>query len=435
MSAAAAFSDDGRPSLDEIKASLRDDAENLFRTLFGEPNRDTLRRQEWRWGTHGSLAAIVRDGNGKRRGSFYTHEGSQGGSPLDAIMFARGCGFRDAVGWATHWLGLDAPGYTPPPVNDAVLEERARQRAQQEREAEEHRRQRTETAARIWAESVSFIDTLGDIYLRNRAIVLPEDASLPVRWHVASGALVFAATLADGTVQAIQRVYIGTNAQKLDQEGLDRRRLPSAKVTTGPADGAAVRLPGSADRVICATEGLETGLSVWQATGHETWIALGQLAKLEPPSGRLVVLCRDDDRKKKSGQTGPSAEDRHRKLLAELRGRGLQVVTALPWLDRRFDGSDFNDVLQVEGDDAVRARIAAVTPPDLPPEFTPPTHTLEQARAELDPKVAGFFREAVEASVQIETFLKRQRLRSGSWNRWKPQPRSWMSRPNSRANG
>jgi putative DNA primase/helicase len=46
---------------------------------------------------------------------------------------------------------------------------------------------------------------------------------------------------------------------------------------------------------LCLTEGPETGLSVWAATGHETWIALGGMGNHEPPANRPVVVCRDDD--------------------------------------------------------------------------------------------------------------------------------------------
>ena len=391
----------GRPSLDDIKAALRDRAEDLFRALFGEPNRNTRNRQEWRWGAHGSLAAVVRDGGGKRRGTFYTHEGALGGGELDAVMFGRGCSFPDAITWALAFLGWMS-GEAPAPIPEHVLEARARKRAEQEAEAEAYRQQRIETAARIWAEGVNPIGTLGARYLAGRAIQLPDAAPSAIRWHPASGSLVFASTRDNGAVQAVQRVYVGQDARKLEKPELDRRRLPAAKVTTGPADGAAVRLPGPTTGPILLAEGPETGLSVWQATGHETWVALGQLAKLAPPLGRVVILCRDDDKPKKAGQPGPSADDRHRKRVAELRGQGLQVATAMPWPDRRQDGSDFNDVLRACGNEAVASRIAAVTPPDLPPEFTPPTHTLDQARATLVPKVAEFYRGAVKANVAIE---------------------------------
>ena len=404
----------GRIPLDELKHQLAERAEDLARTLRHERPANP-RSHDWRWGSSGSESYIVRSRGTLRRGTYSNFEaGIEGGSSLDFIMVARGCAhLRDAIDWATAWLGLDT-GASYAEIPPHVLEERARARAEQDAKAEAHRQQRTETANYIWDAGVDPIGTLGTLYLAGRAIDLPDQPPPCIRWHHASGALVFGATTENGAIQSVQRIYIGQNAKKLEQPELDRRRLPAAKVTTGPVDGAAVRLPAkvlhrATPGPLLLAEGPETGLSCWQATGHETWIALGQISKLTPPTGRLVILCRDDDKPKKPGQPGPSAEDRHRKLIAELRGRGLQIATALPWPERRFDSSDFNDVLCAGGNAAVAAQIAAVTPPDLPPEFTPPTHTLNEARAALLPKVSGFYRAAVDANAKIDAFLARQK--------------------------
>ena len=392
-----------QPDLDEVKEGLVDRCEDLFRELFGEPSKRSIRRSQWEWDSSGGQFAVVRSGNGKRRGDFYVHRDMVGGGPLDAIMYARSCSFGDAVGWACHWLGFDAPGYTPKPVDEATFAERARRREEQEREADDYRRKRTETAARIWSETVELGDTLGAIYLAKRAIEIPTPLDA-VRWHPRRGSVVVAATRDDGTVQAIQEIYIGADGRKVSSEEIERRALRAVKVTTGPADGAAVRLPGPAAGPLLLCEGPETGLSAWLATGHETWVALGQLAKLTPPCGRVIVLCRDDDRKPKPGHKGPTAEDRHRKLTAELRSRGLQVVTALPWTDRQFDGSDFNDLLILHGAEAVAARINTAIPPDLPPEYEPATHTLDEARAILDPEIVEFSLLAIQANAVIDAF-------------------------------
>ena len=398
-----------RPDLEEIRQGLVDRFDELVRELFGEPTRHSVRRAQWEWDSTGGTSAVVQTGNGKSRGAFYVHASDAGGGPLDAIMHARGCGIGDAIRWAKDWLGFSAPGYQPKPIDDTVLAERARQRAEQQAEAEAYRARRADDAARIWAEAVQPIGTPGPVYLINRAVDLPSPAPEAVRWHVRRHALAFAATRTDGTVQAVQLVYTGSDAQKLDAAAQERRGLPSAKITTGPADGAAVRFPGAPDGPLLLCEGPETGLSAWTATSHETWVALGQVSKLEPPAGRLIVICRDDDKKPRQGQRGPTPEDRHRKLVAELRGRGHQVVTVLPWAERRFDGSDLNDLLQAEGPDAVRERINGAVPPDLPPEHPAPTHDLNAARATLKPIVEAFFRSAIVANTAIDAFLKQQK--------------------------
>jgi hypothetical protein len=62
--------------------------------------------------------------------------------------------------------------------------------------------------------------------------------------------------------------------------------------------GAVIRLPArSLNAPLLLAEGPETGLSVWAATGAETWVALGSLSRLELPAGRRMAACRDDDQR------------------------------------------------------------------------------------------------------------------------------------------
>jgi hypothetical protein len=235
-----------------------------------------------------------------------------------------------------------------------------------------------------WYESEPLDGTLGERYLLEiRKIPKPEggwpDA---IRFHRPSNSLIGKATQTNGVVTAGQQVRLrsdGTNAVKLDDKG----KLKKIKLTYGVLKGSAVRLAGPADGPLLLAEGPETGLSV-QATGHETWIALGGIPLLDPPMGRLVVVCADDDQ-----QAAALA-----KKLAVWRERGVRLAVAMPWPTRRGDGSDFNDVLRENGLDAVRSRIEAAIlaaselsdPPSLAdPAGTPspyyPAPTEDRARA------------------------------------------------------
>jgi hypothetical protein len=395
----------------EIVALLTDRVEELAEQLLGPPNKDTLRRSEWRWGAKGSAALVVRDGRGKRRGAFYSHEATEGGSPLDLICHANACSIAEAFRFARAWLGLDNadPGSFGPSA-EAQLE-RNRRKAEQDRQAEEHARQRADLARRIWSEAVSVAGTPAGRYLTNTRCI-PEPAEgwpWPVRFHAASRSLVVAATADDGTVKAIQQVYLTPEGRKIGPAEQEQRRLPAVKQTTAQADGAAVRLPGASTGPLLLCEGPETGLSLWRATGHEVWIALGKVAKLTPPAGRVLVVCRDDDRKKKPGTPGRSNDEQHRDMIAAWKEAGLEPLTVLPWPDRRNDGSDFNDVLIAFGLDAVRHRIELAVPPDLPPEYPLPTMPLREAREALKAPVAGFFREALEWGERAQAVRRQQK--------------------------
>ena len=83
-----------------IRAALSACMNDLARFLCGEPNRRMSNRRELRFGRKGSLAVAI---SGPKAGSWCDHETNKGGGPLDLIMVARECSFRDAF---RHRAGL-----------------------------------------------------------------------------------------------------------------------------------------------------------------------------------------------------------------------------------------------------------------------------------------------------------------------------------------
>lgn len=375
-------------SLDEIKEMLCDRLEALADALDYQPT--SRRGHDWRSGKRGSSSLIVQSRGGLKRGTYSNFEHlDKAGSPLDFIMVERGLTLAAAIQWAKDWLGI-TPGAVRPETPAHVLEERARKRAEQEAEAEAHRRQRTDVASRIWAESVDPHGTPAVLYFERRGIILPSPAPDAVRWHSRSGAVVFAATTDDGTLQAVQRVFITLAGHKLNPDELERRRLSAVKMTIGPLDGAVIRLPAVPSQVetkpgpLLLCEGPETGLSVWLATGHETHIALGQIGKAASEPERLLVVCRDDD------PIEAPADKAVRRAVQQWRASGTTVAIATPWPTRRHDKSDFNDTLIAGGNEAVAARIAAAMPePDAP--SPPPGLPAAEASAAVSRAMEPFF--------------------------------------------
>ena len=90
---------------------------------------------------------------------------------------------------------------------------------------------------------------------------------------------------------AVQQIYLTSDGRKAPVKVQKRTN----KARDDWSDLAAVRLPGSrADR---PAEGVETALSVWQATGYETWACLGisNIARAPVPDGVPIVVARDGD--------------------------------------------------------------------------------------------------------------------------------------------
>jgi putative DNA primase/helicase len=359
-------------TLDQLKADLLDQAEALLLALFGQPTQQ--RARWWRWGRKGSLSARL------DRGTFYSFEADQGGGLLDAIMFANGCSFPEAVKWARAWLGTDEKQ-----SNDI--------KARPPIDADAERDLALAEARALWRAGRSINATAGARYLQGRAIDgWPTDAVRLIAARdvarIATGAgekgrgrqrwswwrwpaLMFPMTDDAGTVTAVQLIALtdqGEAAPHWEHGG-------KLKMVRGVAAGAAFRLPGDADGPLVLTEGGETGLSPWLATGLETWAVLGAIGRAPldaVPLSRTIIVARDDDPPRSPARKA----QRHR--IAAWRAEGRHVVVAQPWLLSRGDKSDFNDVLQQDGPDAVRERIEAALRSPEPPPGTSRTDALLQ---------------------------------------------------------
>lgn len=370
--------------LDELRTALRADAAAIAEALLGPPNKAVSTRDTLRWGSKGSLALEVR---GPNRGLWFTHEGSKGGDLLGLIQHVLDCSFPAALDWSRNWTGLAGDGAAllrtsprPPAPTVPDVDETA--------EAAAELAERVSRAQGIATVSVPVSGTPAEYYLKQvRGIPRPAtgwpDA---IRWHPGYRALVAVATLPDGTVQAVQRIHLGQDGGKIGAAEMRDRRLQATKLTNGVVDGAAVRLPGSPAGPLLLAEGPETGLAAWASTGHETWVALGAVGKLLPPTGRRVVVLSDDNPPAYAPGQGAAAKALAKATTA-WRKAGIDFVVATPWEKRRRDKSDLADVILLHGPDAVRTRVAVALGTVSPTA----RFTVQEARQAVAAAVAAFF--------------------------------------------
>jgi hypothetical protein len=329
--------------LDEVDSRLRDRADELVEHFRGAPDKASSTRRTVRFGKKGGLAVDI-VGPNTGRITDYNDGGNKAQSPLQFIQSEIGSDFAGALQWAKAWLGIE--GERPEPR--VRREDPKAASAEAEREEAERRAK----VGQIVAEVRDARRTPAEAYLRGRGIT----ADLPdaVRWRDRAwgkyGSLVLLATDAAGAVRAVQQVYVTADGAKAP--------LKVQKRTNGRQPGAAVRLPGTAPLTLI--EGPETGLSAWQATGNETWIALGGIGKLvdQVPAGSEVIVGRDADPK-----GGPADKGLWRAVEA-LVARGCRVRLACPpynpvWRKPDQKKVDFNDVLKNEDEAAIRAIFAA----------------------------------------------------------------------------
>jgi predicted P-loop ATPase len=366
--------------VDALHARIGD----LARELLGEPNRELSTPKQLRFGTHGSIAVEL---EGEDAGRWFDHEHGIGGAGIELLRHRRGLSNGAALDWSRQWLGMptsprrqkadppsppaastcDAGGVRPPadaaspdpaasPEPAATADDTPGPPPWQDHLASPATTKATEDAKRaakvaeIVAGAEAAVGTRVETYLHRRAITaspLPPCIRFLANAYNHYGALVALATDAEGQVHGLQLIYLTEDGRKAPLKVQKRTN----KAHDGWADVAAVRFPGTAPVVLC--EGVETALSVWQATGQECWACLGisNIARAPLPEGAPVIIARDGD------APSSKADQQLRQAVTVLRARGHDVTVAEP-----PPGQDFNDVLQSDGEDAVRMLIAATRP-------------------------------------------------------------------------
>src|SRR5271168_4770835 len=126
-----------------------------------------------------------------------------GGGSIQLIVHTRACSYHDAKEWAREWLSLSREkrgAYTGVHPAAALLAGLADATGPDADDAK-----RIATAQRLWKASAPVAGTLGEHYLTaHRGIPCPSHGwPEAVRFHPDSRALIVAATLPDGTVQAV----------------------------------------------------------------------------------------------------------------------------------------------------------------------------------------------------------------------------------------
>lgn len=348
------------PSYAEIAQALNQHAEAFSQRVLGMAPT-TRRAGELRFHADGKLRIRI---SGAKAGRWTNFADGTRGDMIDLYMARTGATKREAIAFAKDFLGI--PDHGPAP---ALLP--APDLAAADRQDAEERAKRLRAAVGIWRRA----QPMGDAqrtYLASRGIVLPlpktvaRGRTIPVadlpKMGIDPGlcgnrpldAIVLAATDAQGELRAVQQILL--------QDGR-KARVPNVKRTNGVLGGVAVQLAPAGPTVVLA-EGPETGMSVQQATGLPTWITLGvsnYTSAPVPPETRHVLIAADLEEAGNGLVAALKAADHWERQGKEA---GL-LLPADPATDAKID---FNDVLQQDGEDGVRARAAAPWRSDRPGE-------------------------------------------------------------------
>jgi phage/plasmid primase-like uncharacterized protein len=141
-------------------------------------------------------------------------------------------------------------------------------------------------------------------------------------------------------VEHVQRGPVAVHCTYLSPDGSGKADLPKhmQRACFGPVRGGAVRLGvPQAGAEVAVAEGIETTLTVMQASGLPGWAALsanGLKNLILPPEVRSVLVCADNDANGVGQIAAYEAAQRFRRESRRIRIAVPPVV-----------GTDFNDVL------------------------------------------------------------------------------------------
>ena len=196
---------------------------------------------------------------------------------------------------------------------------------------------RVEFARRKWCAASALANTPAETYLRERGLKQGPDGWPPsLRYHAAlkhgPTGLLLPALVAAVTIWPDRKV-VGMHRTFLRADGKGKAPVTKPKMMIGKCAGGAVRLaPAGPELVLC--EGIETGLSVQQATGLPVWATLSTSSLrsvILPPEVETVIIAADAD---EAGEV--AAQAAARRFIAE--GRTAKIA-------RPPQGMDFNDLL------------------------------------------------------------------------------------------
>jgi Toprim domain-containing protein len=217
-------------------------------------------------------------------------------------------------------------------------------------------------AVRLWRRRRPASGSPVEVYLGGRGLAVPQHCpwlgfAPDLEYRDGDGRIVarLPAMLAAiqgscGRLIGVHRTYL----QQLADGGVRKARLSAAKKVLGHVLGGAIRLSNVAGDSLALAEGIETGLSVQQATGLPVWavVAVDNFRTAAVPRGlRRVILLGDGDEPDLAARiaAGQMPTTPAGRALARAVGRfrrdGRDVVIAVPPVDGHSK-RDWNDVLR-----------------------------------------------------------------------------------------
>jgi hypothetical protein len=268
----------------------------VARKLLGEPNKRLSHESkgELRWGNLGSLVVNI------RRGVWVDHEHSIGGGVLDLVCRVNGCSTRaDAYHWLVEhgFAGCGPRDILAQPCSRGLIEKRERRDDAAGRGAANgdgaHAQSQLAKARAMWRHRQPIPGSLAERYLRQARCLHLVDwpatlgylpAYRPDRHPALIAAFGLPREIEPGVLAITADAVMGVHLTFLKRDGSDKADTEPNKIMVGSSSGWPIVLAPPNDLLgLHCCEGIETGLSLVEATGCGVWAA--------GSSGRLPALA------------------------------------------------------------------------------------------------------------------------------------------------
>ena len=327
-------------SIDQVLSGLKNHAKEIATGILGQPNKRSTNDTLYFGKNKGSLCVTV---SGKNSGLWHDFSSGEGGNLIGLAAREYGLKFKDALKYCANQLGIspDAAAQHMQPI--------ARSESSELRTNEPSAEQlkKTAYAQKIFANSNLAKGSLAEAYLNKRGINIEHTQDIRFA-HVfepetkkTMPALVIAGRDSNGEVQTVQVTYLNDDATKA--------KLQVPKRSYGRFEGATVLIQQGQGSTIAVAEGLETGLSIANTNPDlSVSISFGTVSKISVGEDKTtVIICADND------INNPGTKKGVAKAIGNFTAANKLVYIVQP----EQEGSDFNDLLQQQGLDAVTDKL------------------------------------------------------------------------------
>ena len=376
---------------DTTRAGLLDRKQTLFRDALGPPVKGF--GTEWRAQAkqHNGLSMAM---SGAKEGQWKDHRTGRGGDILD-FFAVYNCGLKSAgedfptvIEIANRYCGLTSTTDFPQKQPDTNTQ------------SSNFRDTKAEIVVEIKA-SCRPLNTPAEVYLTRRC--RSKETTLEfIPSKSGGGCIVAWATDATGKPRGGQRIFLNSKGEKHTLS-----ESQTSKLSFGSISGFPVRFPANerGNQTLYIAEGIETALSLKEATGCETWAVLGvsffQTAPI--PKHRKIIFCPDRDAPESNAAHG--FREAIKDHLKNGNGENLWIAEAID--EPVGSKADFNDthqrlgleVVQNSLKQAVRAKYWAIKQDLVPLYHEIPKDSLEDANRKMQESANSWYEHLIRFQI------------------------------------